>query len=239
MQERTEQLRIKYREESFTHQPYTLEKDFLRLFARGNPKAFHILEEIRQYPEADLGNQNPVRAYKNKLIIAVALLTRTAAEEGLRQGELYTLSDDYILRIESLEQTALLKELEEKIFDDFFQRIRQHHAANQSQAVLACQSYIDDHLHEPLDLHQLAEFVQLHPNYLSRRFKQEVGVTIQTYILQERIEEAKIMLRFTSGSIMDIATYLQFSSQSYFTRQFHKAVGVTPKVFRDAAEEKL
>ena len=56
---------------------------------------------------------------------------------------------------------------------------------------------------------------------------------IHEYISAVRINAAKSMLKDGEHTIADIATLLGFSSQSHFCRAFSKAVGVTPKEYKD------
>lgn len=57
-------------------------------------------------------------------------------------------------------------------------------------------------------------------SYLSTKFKKETGMIISDYIMKEKIEEAKRLLRYTDKSATAIAAYLGFSSQSHFLTRF-------------------
>ncbi|MEH7313803.1 helix-turn-helix domain-containing protein, partial [Priestia megaterium] len=73
----------------------------------------------------------------------------------------------------------------------------------------------------------------LHPNYLSKIFKKEVGKSVSQYIQEQRIEEAKKLLQLSNYTISEISTLLNFHDQSYFTTTFKKILGVTPKQYRN------
>lgn len=68
---------------------------------------------------------------------------------------------------------------------------------------------------------------------LSLRFRDEMGISIRDYLNRERINEAKYLLRHTSYPLSQIAAYLNYSSQSYFTRLFQKQCGMTPSQYRE------
>ncbi len=74
--------------------------------------------------------------------------------------------------------------------------------------------------------------VYLTPDYLSHLFKRETGFSLTNYIIYERIEEAKRLLAGTSQNISDIATRCGFQNISYFSKQFRRFTGVTPREFR-------
>ena len=60
---------------------------------------------------------------------------------------------------------------------------------------------------------------------------QEVEITL-LFVLKEKIEEAKRLLRYTDKSLNAIAAYLGFSSQSHFANTFRKYSGKSPSEFR-------
>ena len=69
--------------------------------------------------------------------------------------------------------------------------------------------------------------------YLSTKFKKETGMTLSQYIQEQKIGKAKSLLKSTDRSILEIATYLGFSSQGYFQNVFKKLTGMTPKDYRN------
>jgi AraC family transcriptional regulator len=82
-----------------------------------------------------------------------------------------------------------------------------------------------------LSLHDLAELVDLSPRHLCRSFKQATGTSPYRYILNERIERAKALLRMGKISVSEIALSVGFSSQSHFADAFRKHTGTTPGRF--------
>ena len=73
----------------------------------------------------------------------------------------------------------------------------------------------------------------LSESYLSRVFKQNLGVSISDYIREKKIEKATHLLKYSDKPIIDIANYLSFSSQSHFIQIFEGFMGLTPKKYRD------
>ena len=72
--------------------------------------------------------------------------------------------------------------------------------------------------------------------HFARAFKAAVGESPHRYIMQRRIERAKVMLSVTRMSVAEISYQTGFSNQSHFTVQFRKAIGMTPKQFRESTE---
>lgn len=73
----------------------------------------------------------------------------------------------------------------------------------------------------------------MNPSYLSTLFKKEVGMSISEYVQSAKVNEAKNLLSYTSHSMSDISSLLNFYDQSHFIRVFKKYTGVTPKQFKN------
>jgi AraC-like DNA-binding protein len=98
---------------------------------------------------------------------------------------------------------------------------RQHHA------IKTVMEYMDAHFGENISLKSLAHLVNLSPFYLTRLFRQEIGISPHKYLTQLRINKARTML-IDGGPLADVAYRTGFSDQSHFTRHFKRIVGVTP-----------
>ncbi|MBE9009423.1 helix-turn-helix transcriptional regulator [Pseudanabaenaceae cyanobacterium LEGE 13415] len=89
--------------------------------------------------------------------------------------------------------------------------------------------YVHEHLDQEIKLTELAAIAQLSPYYFLRLFKQTTKVTPHQYILQCRIEQAKVLLQNSELSLAEIALRVGFCDQSHLTRCFKRLLGVTPK----------
>ncbi len=92
--------------------------------------------------------------------------------------------------------------------------------------------YIHAHLNRDLSLAELASVVNISPTYFASLFKQAMGVSPHQYVIQQRVEQAKLMLSKTDLAIAQIALQVGFSSQSHLTQQFKRITGMTPKQVR-------
>ena len=91
---------------------------------------------------------------------------------------------------------------------------------------------MDTHLENTPSIPDIADEMGYSVSYLAREFKKQTGQTMQQYLRQRRIELAKLALLSSNDSIQNICHSLGFSSQSYFTAEFRKAVGMTPTEYR-------
>jgi AraC family transcriptional regulator len=92
--------------------------------------------------------------------------------------------------------------------------------------------YIHTHLDRELSLTELAEVINISPTYFASLFKQAIDISPHQYVIQQRVERAKLMLLKTDLAIADIALQVGFSSQSHLTQQFKRFTGMTPKQAR-------
>lgn len=93
--------------------------------------------------------------------------------------------------------------------------------------------YIEDHLAEELAIATLAALIPMSQFHFARAFKATMGEPPHRYILTRRIERAKVLLSMPQFTIAEVAYQVGFANQSHFTAQFRKAIGLTPKQFRE------
>jgi two-component system response regulator YesN len=94
--------------------------------------------------------------------------------------------------------------------------------------------YIKSHLSEDLNVESIALKVKLSSSYLGHLFKKEVGVSIVDYILEQRMETAKIYLQTGQYRNYELASKVGFRSYSYFCTLFKKYSGLTPNEYKHA-----
>ncbi len=96
---------------------------------------------------------------------------------------------------------------------------------------LTCQ-YIRTHLSQDLTRETIAAHVYLHPAYLSRLFKHEMGVTLSDYITSERVQAACRLLESPAIKIGAVAAQVGYPQFSYFCRVFRRVTGMSPQEYR-------
>ena len=78
----------------------------------------------------------------------------------------------------------------------------------------------------------LAERLGHDYRYLSRLFSEVEGITIEHYIIAQRIERAKELLVYGAQTLADIAFEMGYSSTAHLSRQFRQVTGMTPTEFK-------
>jgi AraC family transcriptional regulator len=92
--------------------------------------------------------------------------------------------------------------------------------------------FINDNLGRDIALAEIAASVEMSPYYFARLFKQSTGLAPHQYLLEQRVERAKVLLTETAIPLAEIAYQLGFASQSHFTSLFRRLTATTPKAYR-------
>lgn len=112
--------------------------------------------------------------------------------------------------------------------EDELQRSRVH------PLVLTIRQYLHQHLSEKITLADVAEHCFFSPVYCDSIFKAETGSSVIDYLIDQRVEQAKLLLIQGLYSIGQIGQMTGFQDANYFSRLFKKRTGYTPSEYRRA-----
>lgn len=230
-----EEREIKDRDRIVVHSPRSWDRQLEACVEFGKiDELSTLMSKMHTEGQMGLAADNSLRSIKNITISSIALLARAAARGGMDYEAALTLSDEYSLRVETMQNHNDVVAL---IYDAFYQytskvaRIRSINSDSQLSRKIA--GYVQEHIREPIRVNDIAKFLDYSESYMCRAFKKETGSTVSEYINDEKIEEAKLLLLSTNSTIIDLALTLGYSSQAYFTTLFKRRVGMTPVEYRD------
>ncbi|KRF10242.1 hypothetical protein ASG89_01535 [Paenibacillus sp. Soil766] len=107
----------------------------------------------------------------------------------------------------------------------------------ESQTVIEkAKQYIAQRINEDVSREDIASYVNMNPDYLTRIFKKETGLTVSDYVLQERVSLAKEMLVKTDLPVGSIAASVGYNNFSHFSKMFKKATSTNPQDYRKLYE---
>jgi AraC-like DNA-binding protein len=182
----------------------------------------HFLDHFA-YLAAD--RTTPFLLLNDELFERVLSLYREMQKEINGRGQI----DQHLLRAMLYETLMLLKRAEQpaqtpvegkedlmssRYVSRFQQLLAEHYASEHSPEFYASQLCITS-------------------NYLNKIVRQSLGKSTKECILDQLFQEACLLLRYTTLSIQEIATRLGFETSTYFTRIFHRHIGMTPVVYRE------
>lgn len=93
-------------------------------------------------------------------------------------------------------------------------------------------AFIKEHLSEDLSVKVVADAAFVSTDHLTRVFKKKFGMTVTDYILDRRMKLAGELLKKPDLRITMVSTSVGFNNYSYFTEQFKKYYGLTPRDYQ-------
>ena len=182
-----------------------LENFIVRLFVDGDSPAPLIADWIGDY----LGREALIPPEAADIIVKQYLEKMSQMSDG---------KADFLLR-----ECTKLMERQERMEENavsFTESVKEHVLRNYSD--------------ENLGVETLAAEMGFSAGYIGRIFARDVGVSLQEFIIQTRMHEAKRLLRETRDTVAVIANRCGFSDANYFSKVFRKRCGSSPKEFRES-----
>ncbi|MCC5654576.1 AraC family transcriptional regulator [Nostoc sp. XA013] len=163
----------------------------------------------------------PQFSVDDPVIQQLALALKTEIRTGCMSGSLYGESLGTALAARLVQNYAVSKpSLEFKV-----------NSLPQSQLERVI-DYMKANLTQDLSILDLATLISMSESHFSRSFKQSVGITPYQYLMQQRVERAKQLLKQQAISISNIALDCGFANQTHLTKVFRQMTGVTPKAYQ-------
>ena len=98
--------------------------------------------------------------------------------------------------------------------------------------ILRAIAYIRNHYQEGVTLEEVADNLDITPEYLSTLFNRETGENFTSFLKKFRMSHAKRLLKGTDKKISDIAIEVGYSDPKYFSRVFKAEEGISPGDYR-------
>jgi AraC family transcriptional regulator len=87
-------------------------------------------------------------------------------------------------------------------------------------------------LEDDLSLDEMAQSISLSTAHFARMFRKSTGETPYKFVLRQRVERAKAMLRAQDARVLDVAVACGFKTQQHFAQVFRDVCGVSPTQYR-------
>ena len=216
------------------HNTYALEQQMLRMVRKGDTAALKAWVATAPAVNGGILASDQLRQLKNTFVVSTTLVSRAAIQGGMDTEDAFALSDAFIQRCELLSFLDQITNLQYRMVLEFAERVERIRLGRQpTQLTLAVSNYIQHHLSEPIRAEKMAKELFMSRPYLSAKFKEETGETLTDFILKEKTEEAKRLLRYSDKTATAISSYLGFSSLGHFSQVFKKYTGLSPAEYRE------
>lgn len=225
---------------------YTLKNSFYareNTLAQARPSEAKYLpaaysEEWMRQLELKCGDGQAVKAYLSREVLPVLLqnrpdpeYVREMLERWLRRFELifdkkplFAWREEIRLAVHVWDAISIFSKALDELLPE---------RGEISYALQSALNYMRANLGNPaLRLQDVAAYVAVSPGYLSRRFKEEMGVSYQEMLTRVRMERAVTLLRTGGSRVYQVAEQCGYSSYRSFENAFSNFYGQSPKVFK-------
>ncbi|MBQ9117015.1 MAG: helix-turn-helix domain-containing protein [Clostridia bacterium] len=222
-------------------EPYPIQAGTVMLITPADVHKYVVVEEITVLnmafvPEAIEYSTFMERLYPMKYVIATLDTYEiervvTYVEQINREIE---NGDRYGKKYISLLLSCLLIELYRK------DRVQSAHGDEDDSSYLPVQRaiyYVRAHFKDNITLKDAADFAGVSSVALSKKFSEQLGIGFKEYLVDMRLDYARMLILNTSEQITNIAYYSGFNSLSYFQRVFMEKYRMTPKNYRRSLSE--
>jgi AraC family transcriptional regulator len=147
----------------------------------------------------------------------IAMMFLAELRSGGLMGELYVESLTQVLGIHLLRHYSVLQPA-----------IVDRYSLNPNRLKSAI-DYIHAHLDGDLSMAQIAGSVSTSPTYFASLFKRATGISLHQYVIQQRVNRAKLLLETTDLPIPNIAAQVGFANPSHLAYHCKRQTGMTPR----------
>ncbi|MBQ4344143.1 MAG: helix-turn-helix domain-containing protein [Erysipelotrichaceae bacterium] len=211
---------------------YYYENEALEAVTSGN--VAKAMEMMRKMGGLDVAKRFALsrRSQKNSLIIFNSLLRKAIQKAGVHPYYIDEISSRYSQMIELVMDDNEYYMMMNMMMSDYCSYVQMYAANQYSSLIRKIVNYINMDLSKTHSLQEIANHVNMNPNYISAQFKQETGMTITYYTNHQKMKRAAELLRDTQLSITAVAEAVGFLDLNYFSRLFKKQMGRSPSAFR-------
>jgi two-component system, response regulator YesN len=174
---------------------------------------------------------SPIRSSKNIGIVLNTMCRIAAERSGVHPVYLHNISERFAIQIEKTYTIPYLKTLFLTMAIEYCDLVTTVATGQYSPIVKKAIDYMLLNLGGPLPLQQIAEHIHINPSHLSRKFKEDTGMTITDFINRKRVDEAALYLRRGNISITEVAFLVGFNDLNYFSKVFKNLMSETPSQY--------
>ena len=162
-------------------------------------------------------------------------LVYSAAGLFLSQVEVKNRAEELKLFEEQCSLCGSMEQLMERLAalqNRYVEQMRLRREADTVRPVRMAKQYIQNHYSEPITQEEVSSAVGLSAAYFSALFKKVEGEGFAKYLINVRMEQAKVLLRETNTPVSKICQQVGYNDLKHLTHTFEKATGVKPSVYR-------
>ncbi|MBB6453659.1 two-component system response regulator YesN [Salirhabdus euzebyi] len=152
------------------------------------------------------------------------IASRVMSEMGVESDTHYYSSKATDYRQLRAETKHLLERIQEAFYD--------YNDKLEADTIQKIKQYIIQHAHEDISLDAIGKEVGFSPIYISKIFKEQLGVNYIHFLTECRIEEAKKLMKDPEKSLKEITFEVGYHDPNYFSKVFKKMCNLSPSEYR-------
>lgn len=212
-----------------------LETDLYDAIKSGNKhQAQKVLNEILGVMFFSTGNS--LEIIKTRITELIVILSRAAIAGGADPKKVFSLNQVFLKETGGFRTLDALSYWLSGVLNSYIQQVFFIDNLKHVKRLEKVMHYIQANYAQKISLDELASYAALSPAYFSSVFKEEIGVSVTSFINQIRVGHAKSLLKNTNLKLIDISSMVGFEEQSYFSRVFKQEVGVSPNKYRSTVK---
>lgn len=220
-------VRAKQVENAYMH-----ESKLLGFITEGN---YHkAIKEAEYFMQSGMVQRlpNAKLSHRSLLYSANTLFRKASQGVGIHPVYLDDISKKYAQKLSLCVTHQQMNTVYVEMIEEYCTLCRNYSNRHYSRNVQKIIDYILFNLGSNLTPDEIAQAVNFSSGYISRKFREETGMSLMFYITQQRIQIAKRLLQETHMSIKEISIYIGIPDWNYFTKLFKKSVGLTPTEYK-------
>lgn len=116
-------------------------------------------------------------------------------------------------------------------------RNNENHQQVRKEIILA-KHYVHEHMSTEIALADVAKHVHMSESYFSHLFKKETGISFKTFVNEEKIKKAKLLLEDPHIRVYEVGASVGITNSNYFSILFKKVVGLSPSDYIESKKSK-
>lgn len=169
-------------------------------------------------------------AIRNKIIEALVLVTHAARIDGMDEADYFNYTCN-INTLMELQGEQLIEWAYQKFMDITGYVKPQSGIDYSNKIVQATKEFLEAHYAEEISLEDVAEYVNISPQYFSKLIKKNTGFNFIDWLSMLRVKKAKELLANSNLTVKEVCFMVGYKDPNYFSRIFKKKIGMTPSEY--------
>ncbi|WOO42357.1 AraC family transcriptional regulator [Rubellicoccus peritrichatus] len=213
----------------------TLVKEELQLLVQSGqesiaPEVEKLLEDLEELSKGNLD------VYKLRIREILSMLTDATIQAGGDTDTLIRRNTDIAQKIDTSSDPNEMRKVIHSEAIELSEIIAEIPEKRTNVIVEKAKAYIEKHYGEELSVESIAKSLGSSRSHFMREFKKGTGQTVNQYLTNYRVEQAKLLL--VEKSVTETAFEVGFNNSNYFSTVFKKQTGMRPVQFQESLKKK-